>query len=103
MVDFKSLCTFLLGCRGGWYWEVQDKGGSRGQGEIHFSGIKMKGVCPGLSLRGNGWGFPPATKNVAPGYFHRKKKRQKKKTKRGGGLKNEHRRHGFVGLSGGIP
>ena len=45
----------------------------------------MKGVCPGLSLRGNGWGFPPATKNVAPGYFHRKKKKRKKKPKRGGG------------------
>ena len=28
---------------------------------------------PGLSLRGGGRGFPPATKNVAPGYFHRKK------------------------------
>ena len=102
MVDFKSLCTFLLGCRGGgWYWGVQDKGGSRGQGEIHFSGIKMKGVCPGLSLRGNSLGFSPATKNVAPGYFHRKKKTQKRGG--GGGLKNEHRRHGFVGLSGGIP
>ena len=27
---------------------------------------------PGLSLRGGGQGFPPVTKNVAPGYFHRK-------------------------------
>ena len=27
---------------------------------------------PGLSLRGGGRGFPPATKNVAPGHFHRK-------------------------------
>ena len=26
----------------------------------------------GLSLRGGGWGFPLATMNVAPGYFHRK-------------------------------
>ena len=26
----------------------------------------------GLSLTGGGWGFPPATKNEAPGYFHRK-------------------------------
>ena len=26
----------------------------------------------GLSLRGGGRGFPPATVNVAPGYFHRK-------------------------------
>ena len=26
----------------------------------------------GLSLRGGGRGFPPVTKNVAPGYFHRK-------------------------------
>ena len=25
---------------------------------------------PGLSLRGGGRGFPPATKNVAPGYFY---------------------------------
>ena len=25
---------------------------------------------PGLSLRGRGWGFPPATKNVAPEYFN---------------------------------
>ena len=29
-------------------------------------------VPTGLSLRGGGRGFPPATKNVAPGYFHRK-------------------------------
>ena len=29
-------------------------------------------TCPGLSLRGGGWGFPPATMNVAPGYFDRK-------------------------------
>ena len=27
----------------------------------------------GLSLTGGGWGFPPATKNGAPDYFHRKK------------------------------
>ena len=27
---------------------------------------------PGLSLRGGGWGFLPATVNVAPGYFRRK-------------------------------
>ena len=27
---------------------------------------------PGLSLRGGDRGFPPATMNVAPGYFHRK-------------------------------
>ena len=26
----------------------------------------------GLSLRGGGWGFPPATMNVFPGYFQRK-------------------------------
>ena len=26
----------------------------------------------GLSLRGRGWGFAQATKNAAPGYFHRK-------------------------------
>ena len=26
----------------------------------------------GLSLRTESWGFPRATKNVAPGYFHRK-------------------------------
>ena len=25
----------------------------------------------GLSLRGGGWGFPLATMNVAPRYFHR--------------------------------
>ena len=25
----------------------------------------------GLSLRGGGWGFPLATMNVVPGYFHR--------------------------------
>ena len=27
---------------------------------------------PGLSLRGGGRGFPPATMNVVPGYFQRK-------------------------------
>ena len=27
---------------------------------------------PGLSLRAGDWGFPPATVNVAPGYFQRK-------------------------------
>ena len=27
----------------------------------------------GLSLRGGGQGFPPATKNVAPVYFHQKR------------------------------
>ena len=27
---------------------------------------------PGLSLRGGGRGFSPATKNVPPGYFYRK-------------------------------
>ena len=26
----------------------------------------------GLSLRGGGWGFPPATLSVIPSYFHRK-------------------------------
>ena len=26
----------------------------------------------GLSFRGGGGGFPPATMNVVPGYFHRK-------------------------------
>ena len=25
----------------------------------------------GLSLKGGGWGFPLATMNVAPSYFHR--------------------------------
>ena len=29
-------------------------------------------INTGLSLRGGGRGFPPATKNVAPAYFHRK-------------------------------
>ena len=29
-------------------------------------------VITGLSLRGRGLGFPLVTKNVAPGYFHRK-------------------------------
>ena len=36
---------------------------------------------PGLPLRGRRWGFPPASMNVAPGYFHRKieeKENQKK-------------------------
>ena len=27
-------------------------------------------VYPGLSLRAGGWGFSPATKRVAPGYFY---------------------------------
>ena len=34
---------------------------------VHY-GIPLAG----LSLRGGGRGFPPATKNVAPAYFHRK-------------------------------
>jgi len=29
-------------------------------------------VVPALSLRAGGWGFPPATMNVAPGYLNRK-------------------------------
>ena len=60
----------MLGCRGGWYGGGggSRQNGSRGQGEIHFSGIEMKGVSPGLSLRGEDWGFPPATKNVASGW-----------------------------------
>lgn len=70
-------------------WGGSRQNGSRGQGAIHFSGIEMKGVSPGLSLRGEGWGFPPATKNVASGC--------------GGGLENERRRYELVGLSGGIP
>ena len=28
-------------------------------------------VLSGLSLRGRGRGFPPATKNMAPGFFNR--------------------------------
>ena len=35
----------------------------------------------GLSLRGGGQGFPPATMNVAPGYFHRKIEEEKKEPK----------------------
>ena len=34
-----------------------------------------------LSLRGGGWGFPLATMNVAPWYFHRKRE-EKKRTRR---------------------
>ena len=30
-----------------------------------------------LSLRGGGWGFPLATMNVAPWYFHRKREEKK--------------------------
>ena len=32
----------------------------------------MQSYTTGLSLRSGGWGFPPATMNVAPGYFQRK-------------------------------
>ena len=32
--------------------------------------IKEVRPCPGLSLRAGGWGFPSATMNVVPGYFH---------------------------------
>ena len=32
----------------------------------------MQSFTIGLSLRGRGWGFPLATMNVVPGYFHRK-------------------------------
>ena len=35
---------------------------------------------PGLSLRGGGRGFPPATMNLAPGYFD--KKIEENRTKR---------------------
>ena len=37
---------------------------------VRMQHIIMHG--PGLSVRGGGWGFPPVTNNVAPGYFHRK-------------------------------
>ena len=60
-------------------WGGSRQSGSMGQGEIHFCGVEMKGVSPGLSLKGEGWGFPPATKNVAPGYFQRGKKRKRKR------------------------
>ena len=33
-----------------------------------------------LSLRGGGWGFPLATMNVAPWYFHRKREEKKNQT-----------------------
>ena len=42
---------------------------------IAFVGLFMDPLIhtqSGLSLRGRGWGFAPATKNAAPGYFHRK-------------------------------
>ena len=42
---------------------------------IAFVGLFMDPLIHtplGLSLRGRGWGFAPATKNAAPGYFHRK-------------------------------
>ena len=45
----------------------------------HFAGPKKSG--PRLSLRAGGWGFPPATMSVAPGYFYGKieeKQNQKK-------------------------
>ena len=32
----------------------------------------VRGHGPGLSLRGRGRGFPPATMRVIPGYFHKK-------------------------------
>ena len=42
----------------------------------HFEkGCTLHNFIPdqeGLSLRGRGQGFPPATMNMAPGYFHRK-------------------------------
>ena len=34
--------------------------------------MTMMMMITGLSLRGRGWGFSPAAKNVALGYFHRK-------------------------------
>ena len=33
-----------------------------------ISGYELTGT--GLSLRAGGWGFPPATMSVAPGYFY---------------------------------
>ena len=35
---------------------------------------KVKIWIPGLSFRGGGRGFPPATMNVFPGYFQKKMK-----------------------------
>ena len=35
-----------------------------------------------LSLRGGGWGFPLATMNVAPWYFHRKREEKKEPKER---------------------
>ena len=37
---------------------------------------------PGLSLRGRGWGFFPATKNVPPNYFQRKSIAEKQNQKK---------------------
>ena len=45
------------------------------RGTVYYNlQLEAKGIDnkPGLSLRGGGRGFPPATKNVAPAYFHRK-------------------------------
>ena len=41
-------------------------------GRQHRGARKTKVRNTGLSLTGGGWGFPPATKNEAPAYFHRK-------------------------------
>ena len=35
--------------------------------------------CPGPSLRAGVWGFPLATMNLVPGYFHWKKKKKEPK------------------------
>ena len=37
---------------------------------FYFDSIGRQGSHTGLSLRAGGWGFSPATKRVAPGYFY---------------------------------
>ena len=50
----------------------RDGGGGDKSGPERTAEIQPIVVSPGLSLRGEGRGFPSATRNVAPGYFHRK-------------------------------
>jgi len=50
-------------------------------GEIQRILIICNIIHPGLSLRSGGRGFPPATMNMAPGYFQRKIKEKENQKK----------------------
>ena len=61
----------FLPCAQGLKGRVEEEPTSRKKLEPFCLKLAIK-TDTGLTLRAGGWGFPLATMNVAPGYFHRK-------------------------------